>query len=138
MNLIEESRNEPRRLAQANDALHLQVALLQKVPVAAWTVNPDGTPAFVNQSWLEYTGQTLKFVQSSPEAWMSAIHPEDREAAAKAFGREYDQARASQWNRDFAGPTTGHTAGISIEPYRYKMDKEKSSGLLAPQPTLRM
>jgi PAS domain S-box-containing protein len=72
-------------LAQANEALHLQVALLQKIPVAAWTVNPDGTTAFVNQSWLEYTGQTLEFVQSSPEAWMSAIHPEDREETAGKF-----------------------------------------------------
>jgi PAS domain S-box-containing protein len=72
-------------LAQANEALHLQAALLQKVPVAAWTVNPDGTPAFVNQSWLEYTGQTLEFVQSSPEAWMTGIHPEDREEAARRF-----------------------------------------------------
>jgi PAS domain S-box-containing protein len=53
--------------------------------VAAWTVNPDGTPAFVNQSWLEYTGQTLEFVQSSPEAWMTGIHPEDREEAARRF-----------------------------------------------------
>jgi PAS domain S-box-containing protein len=72
-------------LAQANEALHLQVALLQKIPVAAWTVNPDGTTVFVNQSWLEYTGQTLEFVWSSPEAWMSAIHPEDREETARRF-----------------------------------------------------
>ena len=80
-------------LAQANEALHLQAALLQKVPVAAWTVNPDGTPAFVNQSWLEYTGQTLEFVQSSPEAWMTGIHPEDREEAARRF---WDGIRTGQ------------------------------------------
>jgi PAS domain S-box-containing protein len=72
-------------LAQANDALHLQVALLQNIPVATWTVDPDGTPDFVNQSWLEYTGQTLEFVRSNAEAWMTAVHPEDREAAAKSF-----------------------------------------------------
>jgi len=80
-------------LAQANEALHLQVALLQKIPVAAWTVNPDGTTAFVNQSWLEYTGQTLEFVRSSPEAWMSAIHPEDREETARRF---WDGIRTGQ------------------------------------------
>jgi PAS domain S-box-containing protein len=72
-------------LAQANEALHLQVAMLQKLPVAAWTVDPDGTPDFVNQSWLEYTGQTLEFVRSNAEAWMTAAHPEDREAAARSF-----------------------------------------------------
>jgi PAS domain S-box-containing protein len=72
-------------LAQANEALHLQVALLQKLPVATWTVDPDGTPDFVNQSWLEYTGQTLEFVRSNAEAWMTAVHPEDRGAAVRSF-----------------------------------------------------
>ncbi len=72
-------------LAQANEALHLQVGLLQKIPVAAWTVDPDGTPDFVNQSWLEYTGQTLEFVQANALAWMTVVHPDDRETAARSF-----------------------------------------------------
>ena len=46
---------------------------------------PDGTPDFVNQVWLEYSGQTPEFIQSHPEAWMAAVHPEDREMAAKSF-----------------------------------------------------
>ena len=65
--------------------LQLQVGLLQRLPVSAWTLKPDGTPDFVNQVWLEFSGQTLDFVRSHPEAWMTAIHPEDREAASKAF-----------------------------------------------------
>jgi len=72
-------------LAATNEELRLQVGLLQLIPVAAWTVRPDGTPDFVNQSWLEYTGQALDYVQSNPEAWMTAIHPEDRERASKSF-----------------------------------------------------
>jgi PAS domain S-box-containing protein len=39
----------------------------------------------VNQVWLEYSGQNLDFIRSRPEAWMTAVHPEDREAASKAF-----------------------------------------------------
>jgi PAS domain S-box-containing protein len=39
----------------------------------------------VNQGWLDYTGQTLEILQSNPEAWMDAIHPEDREEASSAF-----------------------------------------------------
>ena len=74
-----------RELAKANEELQLQVGLLQLIPVAAWTLQPDGTPDFVNQNWLEYTGQALEYVQSNPEAWMSAIHPEDREGASKSF-----------------------------------------------------
>jgi PAS domain S-box-containing protein len=65
--------------------LQLQAGLLQNLPVSAWTLKPDGTPDFVNQVWLDYSGQTLDFVRSHPEAWMTAIHPEDREAASRAF-----------------------------------------------------
>ena len=66
--------------------LQLQAGLLQRLPVSAWTLMPDGTPDFVNQVWLEFSGQTLDFIRSRPEAWMTAVHPEDREAAARAFG----------------------------------------------------
>jgi PAS domain S-box-containing protein len=65
--------------------LQLQVGLLQRLPVSAWTLEPDGTPDFVNQVWLEFSGQDLDFVRSHPAAWMTAVHPEDREMAAKSF-----------------------------------------------------
>jgi PAS domain S-box-containing protein len=72
-------------LAKANEELQLQVGLLQHIPVAAWTLKPDGTPDFVNQTWLQYTGQALDYVRSDPEAWMTTIHPEDREMASSSF-----------------------------------------------------
>jgi len=72
-------------LAAANEELQLQVALLQQIPVAAWTLDPDGTPDFVNQKWLDYTGQTLDYVQSGPESWMTAIHPDDRETVSRGL-----------------------------------------------------
>jgi PAS domain S-box-containing protein len=65
--------------------LQLQVGLLHRIPVSAWTLEPDGTPDFVNQVWLDFAGQTRDFVRSYPEAWMAAIHAEDREMAAKTF-----------------------------------------------------
>jgi PAS domain S-box-containing protein len=74
-----------RELVEANEELQLQAGLLQHLPVSAWTLKPDGTPDFVNQVWLDFAGQTLDFVRSHPEAWMSAVHPEDRETASKAF-----------------------------------------------------
>jgi PAS domain S-box-containing protein len=73
--------------------LQLQAGLLQRLPVSAWTLEPDGTPDFVNPVWLEYSGQTLDFVRSHPEAWMTAVHPEDRAAASRAF---WDGIRAGQ------------------------------------------
>jgi PAS domain S-box-containing protein len=74
-----------RELAEANKELQLQAALLQHLPVSAWTLKPDGTPDLVNQVWLEFAGQTLEFVRSHPEAWMTAVHPEDREMASRIF-----------------------------------------------------
>ena len=74
-----------RELQLADAELQLQVALLQQLPVSAWTLKPDGTADFVNRVWLEFTGQTLDFIRSHPEAWMSAVHPEDREMAVKSF-----------------------------------------------------
>jgi PAS domain S-box-containing protein len=74
-----------KELAESNEELELLAGLLQRLPVSAWTLNPDGTPDFVNQVWLDLSGQTLDFVRSRPEAWMTAIHPDDCEAALRAF-----------------------------------------------------
>jgi PAS domain S-box-containing protein len=82
-----------RELAGINKELQLQAGLLQHLPVSAWTLKPDGTPDFVNQVWLEFSGQTLDFVRSHPEAWMTAVHPEDRETALRAF---WDGVRSGQ------------------------------------------
>jgi PAS domain S-box-containing protein len=65
--------------------LQLQVGVLQHLPVSAWTLKPDGTPDFVNQVWLEFAGHTPDFIRSHPEAWITAVHPEDRETAARTF-----------------------------------------------------
>ncbi|HEY1679190.1 MAG TPA: ATP-binding protein [Candidatus Sulfotelmatobacter sp.] len=78
-------RQRTAELVAANAELQLQVAQLQQIPVAAWTILPDGTPDFVNQNWLEYTGQSLDYVQSGPETWMSVVHPEDRERASRSY-----------------------------------------------------
>jgi PAS domain S-box-containing protein len=72
-------------LAAANEELKLRAGLLQQIPVSAFTLNADGTPDFVNESWLKYSGQTLEFVRSKPDAWMAAVHPDDWRASSKSF-----------------------------------------------------
>jgi PAS domain S-box-containing protein len=76
-----------RELAETNEELQLQVEQLRHLPVAAWTLKPDGKLDFVNQAWLEYSGQTLDSARSNPEAWMTAVHPDDREVALNGFWR---------------------------------------------------
>ncbi len=123
-------------LAKANEELQLQVGLLQHIPVAAWTLRPDGTPDFVNQNWLEYTGQALDYVRSNPEAWMTAIHPEDRETASGSFlGRCALREGHLPSKPGFAECTTGRGAGISIELWYCVTQPEKSFGLWAHPPT---
>jgi PAS domain S-box-containing protein len=73
-----------RRIA-AVDELQLRVSMLQDIPVAAWSVMPDGTPDIVNRLWYEYTGQTPEYVNSYPEAWMATLHPEDREGTSQSY-----------------------------------------------------
>jgi PAS domain S-box-containing protein len=97
-----------RELAAANQKLQLQVGMLQLIPVAAWTIRPDGTPDFINQKWLEYTGQARAHVLSRPEAWMTAIHPDDRDVATTVFwegirsGRDFEMETRFRRARDGA------------------------------------
>jgi PAS domain S-box-containing protein len=70
---------------RADAELQLRVSMLQNIPVAAWSVAPDGTPDIVNQLWYEYTGQTPEYVNSNPDAWMGTIHPDDRERASQSY-----------------------------------------------------
>jgi PAS domain S-box-containing protein len=60
------------------------VSMLQNIPVAAWSIKPDGTPDAVNQLWIEHTGQTMESV-TSHEALQACVHPEDRERASRAY-----------------------------------------------------
>ena len=102
-------------LTEANGELQLQVGLLQYLPVSAWTLKPDGTPDFVNRVWLEFSGQSLDFIRSRPEAWLTAVHPEDRERASSAFR---DGVRAGQ---DFAIETRSLRAQDGV--YRWHLQQ---------------
>ena len=116
--------------------LQLQVGLLQHLPVSAWTLKPDGTPDFVNQVWLDFAGQTLDFVRSHPEAWMTAVHPEDREMAARTF---WEGVRSGQ---GFAFETRSLRAQDGTYRWHLQssrgpcaMPKEKSSNSSVRRPT---
>jgi PAS domain S-box-containing protein len=54
---------------------------IDAIPVLAWTARPEGPVDFFNAQWLAYTGLTEP--QALEWAWMSAIHPDDRDAVAQ-------------------------------------------------------
>ena len=60
-------------LAAANAELQLQVGVLQHIPVAAWTLRPDGDTGFRESGLarIHRPDQRLSF-GSQPEAWMTS------------------------------------------------------------------
>ena len=51
--------------------------VIETIPVMAFTTLPDGSNAFANRGWREYTG--LSAANTAGTGWHSAVHPEDVE-----------------------------------------------------------
>jgi PAS domain S-box-containing protein len=49
--------------------------MIDRIPVMAWSCLPDGTPEFLNQRWLDYTGLSIE--QALDWGWKGTIHPDD-------------------------------------------------------------
>jgi formate hydrogenlyase transcriptional activator len=63
-------------LGRETDSDHLFWMMLDHIPTLAWACRPDGTTAFLNQRWLDYTG--LSRAQALDGGWQEPIHPDDR------------------------------------------------------------
>jgi PAS domain S-box-containing protein len=59
-------------LRRGEDYLRLTI---DTIPVLAWCTRPDGSIAFLNQRWLDYTGLTIE--EARGWGWNVAIHPDD-------------------------------------------------------------
>jgi PAS domain S-box-containing protein len=51
--------------------------VIDTIPAMAWTARPDGSNAFVNRRWAEYTG--LSAEDTAGSGWAAAVHAEDRQ-----------------------------------------------------------
>ncbi|NTX64983.1 PAS domain-containing protein [Myxococcus sp. CA051A] len=58
-------------------------SLVTATAQAVWVTRPDGLIEEDSPSWRAYTGQTYE--QWRGQGWLDAIHPEDREPAARAW-----------------------------------------------------
>jgi PAS domain S-box-containing protein len=52
-------------------------AIIDAIPVLAWSAHPDGSAEFFNRRWLDYAG--LSAEEASEWGWTVALHPEDRD-----------------------------------------------------------
>jgi PAS domain S-box-containing protein len=65
------------RLRQLQRAFKQLQDVIETIPAMAWTALPDGSNAFVNRRWAEYTG--LSAEETAGSGWTAAVHPEDRQ-----------------------------------------------------------
>jgi PAS domain S-box-containing protein len=49
--------------------------VVETIPAMVWAAAPDGSNAFVNKRWEEYTG--LSAEQTAGSGWLPALHPDD-------------------------------------------------------------
>jgi len=49
--------------------------IIDTIPVPAWSSRPDGSSAFINQRWLDYTGISVE--EALGWGWKSVVHPDD-------------------------------------------------------------
>ncbi len=69
----------------ATDSDHPLRMMIDHLPILAWACRPDGTTAFLNQRWLDYTG--LSMAQALDWGWQGAIHPDDLGTLMDTWGR---------------------------------------------------
>jgi len=68
--------------------------VIETIPVMAFIILPDGSNAFVNRPWREYTG--LSAEATIGLGWQSAVHPQDLEGhlnkwrASRASGKPFE------------------------------------------------
>jgi PAS domain S-box-containing protein len=77
--LSDRARRDALSAKRAEDALRRSEEgireVIETMPAMAWSALPDGSNAFVNRQWAEYTG--LSGEQTADSSWRSTVHPED-------------------------------------------------------------
>jgi PAS domain S-box-containing protein len=80
-------RGERKRVEEALRSSETRLRLvIDTIPAVAWGALPEGSCAFVNQRWSEYTGMTAE--DAAGWGWLAAFHHDD-------VGTHMEKCRAS-------------------------------------------
>jgi PAS domain S-box-containing protein len=77
---IEELKRAEEAVRASEQNLRRQT---ETIPQMLWSADPDGAFDYCNMRFLEYTGSAGRGVMG--DGWKDAIHPDDREATARAW-----------------------------------------------------
>jgi len=67
---------------------HELLGIIETIPAMLWALSPTGEPTYLSQRFLEYRGASVE--EYANRGWENFIHPDDREANAKAFFRSIE------------------------------------------------
>ncbi|OON67735.1 PAS domain-containing protein [Hymenobacter sp. CRA2] len=68
--------------------------LADSIPQLVWTLGPDGTPEFLNEGWLQYTGFGVEEVRQN--GWGVLVPPAERDEAMQVMSDNISQGRAHE------------------------------------------
>ena len=94
-------------------------SLLHSLPAHVITTDPSGKPTFVNDSWLEFTGQPREVALATGTTGI--IHPDDRKRTGRAWSAARKAGRACELDyrvRDHSGEFRWQT--FRIQPVKHK------------------
>ncbi|AKQ69285.1 Phytochrome, two-component sensor histidine kinase [Myxococcus hansupus] len=74
---------------------------------AVWVTRPDGDIEEDSPSWRAYTGQT--FAEWRGHGWLTAVHPEERDAAARTWFAAVEQRRPYESEQRLRRPEGHYT-----------------------------
>lgn len=77
---ISDRKRTEERLRESEERFRV---MADDAPVMIWVTESDGTCTYLNRPWCEFTGMSAQ--EGYGLGWLSAVHPDDREAAEGAF-----------------------------------------------------
>ena len=105
--LATESEQQQQELERLRDSERRFRALSEQLPVGVFLADAQGECRYVNDRWQRLAGLTLE--QAVGSGWTSALHPEDRDPALRAWRQAIDSGSELVVEHRFRTPSGRET-----------------------------
>lgn len=93
--LLQRQVRAENRIRDVNTLLQERVRTLNVVtdamPAFIWICDTDRKCTYFNQSWVDFTGRTMR--EELGMGWLSRIHPEDRDRCIQIYAKAFDDKK---------------------------------------------